>query len=172
MSGFIGNSTSAIYTLQLGWAVVDNRLMPRWYVEVDPFFVVRVAASWDIAMGYETPWWPGAGRLDTPDDAMLQDIFWSTPDLYEPKGGGTNSRYGVYGVTRDVYGTPVGGVVCKLFRTTGDLYKDVLIDETISDPSGNYFLSTPFYPDAHYVVTYKTGSPDTFGSSPNTLIGA
>jgi len=172
MSGFIGNSVSATYTAQLGLAVEDNRLMPRFHVEMDPFQVVRLGACFDLFMGYETPWWPGAGRLDTPDDANLQAINWSTPDLFEPKGGGTNSRFGIYGIVRDVYGTPVNDAIVKLFRTTGDLYKDVLIDQGISGPLGNYFVSTPFYPDPHYIVIYKTGTPDIFGSSPNTLIGS
>jgi hypothetical protein len=172
MTGFVGNAVSAFYTLQLGISVIDNRIMPRWWVEDDPFYVVRISCAWDYFMGYETPWWPGGSRVDTPDDACLAAINWSTPEQFEPKGGGTNSRFGISGVTRDVSGTPLGGVTVKLFRTTGDLYKDVKIDETISDPFGNYTVSTPFYPDPHYLVMYKVATPDVFGSSANTLIGA
>jgi hypothetical protein len=167
MSGFIGNSVSAFYTSQLGLAVEDNRLMPQYHVENDPFIVVRITAAWNLFMGYETPWWPGAGRLDTPDDACLQDIYWATPEMFEPKGGGTNSRFGVQGVTRDEYGSPLGGVLVKLFRTSDDQK----IDQIVSDSFGNYLVSTPYYPDAHYLVQYKTGTPDRFGSSVNTLIG-
>jgi len=48
----------------------------------------------------------------------------------------------------------------------------VLIDSTISDPSGNFLVSTAYYPDTHYIVAHKTGSPDIDGVTPNTLVGA
>lgn len=150
----------------------DIRNMPTWQIDMDPFMVVRIRASWDLFMGFTTPWWPGGVGMDSSGGEMLSALWANAPELIEPKGGGTNSRFGIFGIVRDAYGTPVGGAIVKLFRTTGDLYKDEKVDEGISDPLGNYFVSTPFYPDAHYIVVYKQGSPDIFGSSPNTLIGS
>ena len=107
------------------------------------------------------------GQLDASGDEWCQAITWETPELIEPKGGGSNSRFGVQGVTRDVWNAPLGGVLVKLFRTSDDLK----VDQIVSDPDGNYLVSTPYYPDAHYIVEYKVGSPDVFGTSVNTLIG-
>jgi hypothetical protein len=175
MSQFLG-TTSGTAGLGVQCCPNDIRLMPTFMIDYDPFIDVRIGAAWDLFMGFETPWWPRGGSLMQGGDGSNNDILEAAWDggteLIEPKGGGSNSRFGIYGITRDVYGTPLGDVTCKLFRTIGDLYKDVMIDETVSDPSGNYFLSTPFYPETHYVVTYKVGTPDTFGSSPNNLQGS
>lgn len=119
--------------------------------------------------GYANPYWPGGAQILGCSDAG---------DLFEPREAdrgfeatdqtrGHNYRFGVIGVTRDVYGSPLGGVTVKLFRTS----TDELVHNTVSDPSGNYAVSTPFYGEGHYIVTYKTGAPDVFGSSPNNLTG-
>jgi hypothetical protein len=163
MTSFVGNATSA-FSNQL--AKDDKRMMPRYFVEADPFEVVRIGASWDLLMGYENFFWPGAGRLDTPNDFILGALWHSTPEMFEPAGGGSNSRFGIIGITRDEYGSPLGGVLVKLFRTAND----EKVDQIISDSFGNYLVSTPYYPEGHYLVQYKTGTPDRFGSSINTLV--
>jgi len=170
MSGFIGISVSSIDNVL---CKNDELIFPGFMIDLDPFTIVMVDEPF-LLFQYCTQWWPRGASLMMGGDGndICEAVWMDKTEMIEAKGGGTNSRFGIAGVTRDVYGTPLGGVTCKLFRTVGDLYKDVLIDETISDPQGNYLLSTPFYPDAHYVVTYKAGSPDVFGSSPNTLIGA
>lgn len=167
MSGFIGNATCAWKVLQMD----DERIFPGFMIDKDPLTVVMIDEPY-LFFQYQTCYWPRTDMLTGCGDEMLGAPWTDKTELIEAKGGGSNSRFGIIGVTRDVWGAPIGGVTCKLFRTTGDLYKDVKIDETISDPLGNYMLSTPFYPDTHYVVMYKTGSPDIFGSSVNTLIGA
>ena len=40
----------------------------------------------------------------------------------------------------------------------------------VSDPLGNFLVTTPYYPDQHYLVFYLTGSPDIFATTQNTLI--
>jgi hypothetical protein len=171
MSSLLGG-TSGQSGVSVGCQSDDIRNAPNWLVDLDPFMYARIAVGWDLMMGWETPWWPRGANLDASGDEWCQGISWQTPELITPGMSGTNSRLGIVGITYDKFGTPLAGVTCKLFRTIGDLYKDVLIDETISDASGNYLLSTPFYPDAHYVVFYKVGSPDVFGTSPNTLTGS
>lgn len=117
---------------------------------------------------YASPWWPGSGFIG--ERGIDVAIIDPTCKPYESSDitKGRNTRYGVQGVTRDAYGSPLGGCTMKLFRTSDD----TLVSSTISDPVGNYLLSTPYYPDAHYVVMYKTGSPDVTGASVNTLIPA
>jgi hypothetical protein len=132
--------------------------------------VLAEAFRMDVEMppsgDFSSPWWPGSGFLgDRAADVAVADPnmkWFEASDMTR----GRNSRFGLVGVTRDVYGSPLGGVTLKLFRTA----TDEVVSAVVSDPAGNYVLSTPFYPDAHYVVSYKAGSPDVFGSSINTLI--
>jgi hypothetical protein len=73
-----------------------------------------------------------------------------------------NSR--ISGVSRDATGNPLAGVTVNLFRTADN----VVIGSTVSDGSGNWL----FYSvsgDPFYVVEYKSGAPDVFGTSPNNL---
>jgi hypothetical protein len=81
---------------------------------------------------------------------------------------GAASRVGFVGITRDQYGAPVGSCVVQLFRTSNDLF----IMEITSDASGNFLLQSWYSPDTHYIVAYKAGSPDIFGTTVNTLVGA
>jgi hypothetical protein len=69
------------------------------------------------------------------------------------------------GVSRDASGTPVAGVTVKLFRTSDDS----LVGQTISDASGSWRFDT-IEGGPYYLVEYKAGPPDVFGTSPNTLV--
>lgn len=112
-----------------------------------------------------TPWWPGTGggMGDSGDVTPIVTLYREQPDLTR----GSMTRFGVVGVTRDANGAPLGGVTVKLFHASDD----TLVGSVVSDPFGNYTVTTPFYPDPHYLVFYKAGTPDVFGTSPNTLIG-
>lgn len=95
---------------------------------------------------------------------LLQAVWCEEPEFM----AGTNSRFAIYGGTVDQYGSPLGGVTVKLFRTSDDCK----LDQVVSGPTGCYLVSTPYYPDYHYIVEYKAGSPDVFGTSPNNLIAS
>ena len=114
------------------------------------------------------PWWPGASSVIDDSGASIQNALlvadsWSYHEFF----GGTTSRYGVIGVTRDVNGSPLGGVTVKLYRTS----TDEMVASIVSDPVGNYTITTPYYPDPHYLVMYKSGFPDVFGTTVNTILG-
>jgi len=69
----------------------------------------------------------------------------------------------IIGVSRDATGVALGNCVVKVFTTVDD----TLVASTTSDGSGNWTA----YPNAqgpYYFVEYKAGSPDVFGTSPNT----
>jgi hypothetical protein len=119
-----------------------------------------------IAPGsFASEYWPRTGLSDNGNGTTVQlGVSWGFFD----SAAGASSRYGFIGVTRDQYGTAVGSCAVKLYRTSDD----ALMDSTTSDPSGNFLLSTAYYPDTHYIVAHKTGSPDIDGVTPNTLIGA
>lgn len=124
-------------------------------------------SSGDTQIGdYSSPWWPGSGLSDDGEGicgSLIEAQAWG----YFEQVGGTTSRYGIVGVTRGVYGSPLGGATVKLFRTS----TDELVATIVSDPVGGYTITTPYYPDAHYLVVYKAGTPDVMGTTVNTLIG-
>ena len=76
---------------------------------------------------------------------------------------GTNT-FTLTGVTRNSAGVALASCEVRVFKT-GD---DVLVAQTISDGSGNYSVTLPTNL-RHYVVSYKTGSPDVTGATVNTL---
>jgi hypothetical protein len=118
--------------------------------------------------GWFSDYWPGnRGFLgDRSTDVALLTPTWRK--LLRRITAGAASRVGFVGVTRDQFGAPVGGCVVQLFRTSDDLF----IMEITSDASGNFLLQSWYSPDAHYIVAYKAGSPDIFGTTVNTLVGA
>lgn len=71
------------------------------------------------------------------------------------------------GVSRDSTGAPLAGCTVNLFRTVDNSF----VDSTVSDGSGAWSIPTmargPFF-----LVEYLAGSPDRFGTSPNTLVAA
>lgn len=72
----------------------------------------------------------------------------------------------VTGVTKDSAGTALPACDVHLFRTADD----VEVDQSVSDGSGNYSLICAGS-GTFYVVAYKAGSPDTAGTTVNTLVG-
>lgn len=75
--------------------------------------------------------------------------------------------YSLTGVTKDSTGAPLAAVNVHLFRTADDS----LVHQTISDANGVYIIPASNVLQ-HYLVAYKTGSPDVSGSTVNTLAGA
>lgn len=114
-----------------------------------------------------TPWWPGTagfiGALGS-DVGVMEADYYEQPDMTS----GSKQLFGVLGVTRDVYGSPLGGCTVKLYRTS----TDEMVYSIVSDPQGNYLVQSPYYPDQHYIVIYKAGAPDVFGTTANTLVGS
>ena len=116
---------------------------------------------------YQNGFWPkGNGFVGSysADVGLIDATAWG---WFYPAGG-IASRVGFVGVTRDQYGTPTGSCVVQLFRTSDNLF----IMEITSDSSGNFLLQSWYTPDTHYIVAYKAGSPDIFGTTVNTLVGA
>lgn len=74
--------------------------------------------------------------------------------------------YVISGVTRDSTNAPLGGCQVMLFRTRDD----ILVDETVSDGSGNYRFTAPSPVETYYVIAYEAGSPDVAGTTVNTLV--
>lgn len=138
----------------------DTSIQPTWWTP-------EAFTHWDWCYG--SSWWGKLGSQFTGAGGVDVEVFESPyVERVEPIAG-ASSRYGVSGVTRDIYGSPLGGVTVKIFKTSDDS----LVSTIVSDANtGAFIVTTPYYPDTHYIVTYKAGSPDTFGTSVNTLTGA
>ncbi len=79
------------------------------------------------------------------------------------------TRLTISGVTRDSAGTALGSCVVALYRTLDD----VMIEEVTSDATTGAFSFSSVGPaQGYYAVAYKVGSPDTAGTTVNTLSGA
>lgn len=86
--------------------------------------------------------------------------------IFGQRSRGATTIFGVSGTTRDRYGTVLPDATVILFLTA----TDQKMDKTVSDADGQFLVRSPYYPDPHYLVFYKTGSPDVFASSVNTII--
>jgi hypothetical protein len=73
----------------------------------------------------------------------------------------------IVGQTLDQNGNPLANCIVQGFVTTTDAY----VGSVTSDNSGWYKLPTPYSTATHhYIVAYKSGSPDVAGTSVNTLV--
>jgi hypothetical protein len=70
--------------------------------------------------------------------------------------------------TKDSTGAALGGATAKLFVTA----TDVMIESQVSNADGYAYFKMPAQAVTHYIVAYKSGSPDVTGATLNTLVGA
>lgn len=109
----------------------------------------------------------GAGSPIGSDGAGWYDL--SMRDLFEPyscDGEGTQSCRFIKGITKNSSGTPISGVIVQAFRTSDDYYMGAV--ESREDGSYDCPTCSPAGVQ-HYLVAYKAGSPDTAGTTVNTL---
>ena len=78
--------------------------------------------------------------------------------------GGMTRPYFINGRTLDSNGNPVAATVQGFVTSTG-----TFVGVVGSDSNGNYSLPTLFTGSNHYLVAYRAGSPDTAGTTVNTL---
>ena len=80
--------------------------------------------------------------------------------------GGSFRPYFIVGQVVSAGLTPVGGANVQGFLTASD----VTCGQITTDSNGNYQLPTIYVGQAHYLVAYLPGSPDTAGTTVDTLI--
>jgi len=156
MSGFIGGALPVNLI-----AKDDLRLWRMDKKELGALFADVWAAAPSVFM---SEYWPRSGFMGGggADVAMLQSVAWGWYD----QAAGAASRFGFVGVTRDSLGSPIGGCTVLLFRTSDN----VLQDTTTSDADGRFLLNTAYYPDAHFLVVRKTGTPNVSGATDGTQV--
>jgi hypothetical protein len=111
------------------------------------------------------PFWPASFFGDPGVDIGVLDApTWIMPP---PLPSGANGRLGFNGFSRDASGGVIAGVTVKCMLTATDTKQS----ETVSDADGLFIVSTS-EAGAHYLIFYKTGTPDLSGTTVNTLLGA
>jgi hypothetical protein len=139
----------------------DDRLNPQWFDFDDQRTCPRDAAWSNV--GFATEFWPGGLGMDASGGELLSAVWSGQPEY----ASGASGFYGIAGVTRDVYGTVITGALVRLFRTSDSLLVATVVSDAVD---GEFMLPTPYYPDAHYVVASKSGTPDVAGTSVQTLV--
>jgi hypothetical protein len=162
MSGFIGGALpTGILTTK------DTRLGHPFLAVTDTRKRQTERADFSFA-GYQNEFWPGNRSLtgDGDIDVAISHAIWSR----RPKrfAIGCASRVGFIGVSFDQFGTPLAGVTCSLFRTSTREW----IMDVISGADGSFLLQSWYSPDTHFIVFHKSGAPDVFGTTKQTLVGA
>ena len=76
-------------------------------------------------------------------------------------------RFIISGTTRDGAGAPLGECAVRLFDAT----THVLAQSTTSDGNGAYSFTVTDSTTTHYIVAYKAGATDVFGTCANTVTG-
>ncbi len=147
----------------------DRRLTPVYQViRKERDLIAERGSGTEYPGGYTNVFWPGCRQFvgdNGLDVGMIEPIF-RGPVARIALGAG--SRVGFVGVTRDAQGAPLGGVTCSLFRTaTREWIMDI-----VSGVDGSFLLQSWYSPDAHFIVFSKTGAPDVFGTTKQTLVGA
>ncbi len=82
----------------------------------------------------------------------------------DESGGATMLK--ITGYTRAFDGTGLPGVTVQGFLTASDSY----IRDCASDLVGFYEFYSQYAGAGHYMVAYRVGSPDVFGTTVNTLV--
>lgn len=148
-------------------AFVESRHEPRWsYQQRSPKTWKdknRWYSLWSFGcrVGYGTP--IGSDGVGVNKDLSSIDLF----EPYSCDGEGTQSRNFIRGICKDSGGSPVANAIVQGFVTATDAF----VGEVQANTDGTYNLGTEqLKTTAHYLVAYKSGSPDTAGTTVNTLL--
>lgn len=140
------DDSGGLYKAKFGWSYRQRDASNSFYPD---FF-----NTWSNSMGIQ-------------DDAAA-DQFPMRSGSWEPwsdaTGGYTRHNF-INGQTLNSVGSPVASTV-QGFRTSDDLY----LGEVGTSSTGFYSFPTIQIGLAHYMVAYLAGSPDTAGTTINTLI--
>lgn len=118
-----------------------------------------------------TSLWPRSANMGS--DGTTPMIFGNGQeggDYFEPPsavGFGTQSTKFLKGTTFDSTSAVLAGAIVQGFVTVTDIF----VGQVTSNSDGTFILPTANLASVqHYVVAYKSGSPDVAGTSSNTLL--
>lgn len=146
-------------------AFVERWHEPRWSWQARSPKTWRDRNAWNSLWSYGCKF--GSGSLD--GDPIGRGQGMTGADMYEPyscDGEGTSISRFIRGTCVDSGGTAVANAIVQGFRTSNDAY----VGQDVTRLDGSYTLGTDTPAGTqHYLVAYKPGSPDTAGTTVNTL---
>ena len=157
--------TQLISTASPPWFLGQNEYAIYSYLEPAPRTPFIYSRNLYVQEEFAVTWpasrlqggWALGARVEQGSYDPLQVYTWS----------GSARWLQISGITRDANANPLGGCTVKLYRTSDDLE----LMSTVSASDGYYQVATNEAFQC-YLVAYKAGSTDVFGTSPNTIIGA
>lgn len=165
-------ATGGGYSAQPGTlqpAIEEAHHQPRWQWQC------RGPKTWKDRQRWNSLWsygcrLSGGGELAGMDGGAVCGQSLADKDLFEPyscDGDGTQSRNFLRGTCKDSGGTPVADAIVQAFVTATDAFAG----QVAANTDGTYVLGVEqSKATAHYLVAYKAGSPDTAGTTVNTLL--
>ena len=161
-----------------GWSAQPGTLQPSF---AENNGLIRVCDSWQ-ARGIATwrdrnRWacaWPtmrvgmigGADGMGT--DAMSA-VSWPMFECWSCDGDGTQSLKFILGKCVDASDVAVANALVSAYRSSDNAYAGYTVNAM---DDGTFACPTKFGAGNHYVTAYKPGSPDTGGTTVNTLTPA
>lgn len=162
-----------------GWASQPGTLQPsyeeswhlaRWSYQrrspearIDPYGW-RSGWTFGFRAGCGMP--PGNDGCPPVGDGLSDCDYWGPPIV--ATGPGTSLHKFLRGRCEDSGGTAVANATVQAFRTSDDAFSG----ESVSYDDGTYICPATYAAVNHYIVAYKAGSPDTGGTTVNTLVPA
>jgi hypothetical protein len=139
-------------------------MMTRWVVANQDFSAKPIDWTRQYDMDTISPWADGAIWPNSTQQGqnILVATHFNAPPAMEPGG---NSYKSFQGITRDSAGAALAAAKVEGFVTGSDLY----VGDVVSDAGGYFQLPTAQGAVNHYLVGYKSGSPDVAGTTVNTL---
>lgn len=130
----------------------------------------RSPKTWRDRNRWDSLWSWGAKTFGSGGGSDGDPVIMECGHGYEPfscDGEGTQFKNRIVGTCLDDTETAVAGAIVQGFVTATDAY----VGEVQSNTDGVYNLMTEQLTSTpHYLVAYKPGSPDTAGTTVNTLL--
>lgn len=138
---------------------------PKWSWQMRSPKTWRDKNRWDSLWSFGCRVGSGDANMDGASPIGL-----STADGFEPfscDGDGCQFKNRIKGQCLDSVGAPVANAIVQGFVTATDAY----VGEVTADNAGYYQCMTErSTATPHYLVAYKTGSPDLAGTTVNTIL--
>jgi hypothetical protein len=104
-----------------------------------------------------------SGDLGTPMSYM-EDMLYMPMALSNDYGSQAYLKFAAYDFD-STGATPIAGATISAFLTANNLF----VGSVVSDANGYFELPSQYASQNHFLVGYKTGSPNLSGSTVNTL---
>lgn len=166
-AGATGGGFSAIKGLQALFSEGRVDVRPDWSWQR------RSAKTWKDRNAWVSCWptsrFAGGGTGSGTDAMVPVGQGLDASGMYEPfscDGEGTQTQKWILGQCLDASGVAIANATVKAFRSSDNYF----CGQDVSRMDGLYYCPTQCVGVNHYIVAYKSGSPDIGGRTVNTLV--